>query len=206
MGRAAGCPARFGGLAGGRRGPLPDPMACCGAPGCEGVCAAGAPGPAGRSGCAGRKGAGILGTGLLGITEPGRGAIGADGECRGAAWPSAGVPSPDGSGCRGPVRIWPGLGAGGAGREGIKVPRGVPGETRGGTIGAPVASGGRIGAAGRTGAEGASTRCSIGVVSTGASVTGALGGSITGRSSAGASVTAMDEPCSSLLVSGACSR
>jgi hypothetical protein len=62
-----------------------------------------------------------------------------------------------GMGCRGPERIWPGLGGGGAGRDGITAPR-VVGAA--GAVDCPVASGGRKGDAGRTGggASGLSVR------------------------------------------------
>jgi hypothetical protein len=52
-----------------------------------------------------------------------------------------------GSGWRGPVRIWPGLGGGGAGRVGIGMPFGATG----GTSGDPTDNGGRSGMEERAG-------------------------------------------------------
>src|SRR6185436_12826419 len=106
---------------------------------------AGAPGPAGRAGV--MRGVGILGTELV-WTTPGRGAAGA-----GVATTAAGRETslPGGIGCRGPDRICPGLGAGGAGFTGIEAPRPIGGVS--GTAGDPVAKGGRRGGASRAGAD-----------------------------------------------------
>ena len=146
-GRAAGCPAKFG-LAGGRNGiPLPSGLPA-GCPVAGAVPGAGAPGPDRASGRVGMAG-----------TAPGPGAPGVvmiAGGIAGDGAPSPGVDlgrsaRPGGSGCRGPDKICPGFGAGGAGREGITGPlfAGLPGPAEG----CPLASGGRSGNAGRTGAE-----------------------------------------------------
>lgn len=161
-GRATGCPARFG-LAGGRSG-LPPPT---GAPAC-----AGAAGP-GRS--AGRGGAGMDGT------APGRGTPGTSvgaatkGETLAAGAGFSASTTSGGSGCLGPDKICPGLGAGGAVRVWIMGPRltGILGSdgsaagggtgpvcavacSKGGVSGCPVARGGRRGNVGRIGAAGGS--------------------------------------------------
>jgi hypothetical protein len=150
-GRATGCPAKFG-LAGGRRG-CPPPT---GIP--AGAAGAGADGP-GRA--AGRGGAGIAGT------VPGRGAPGIA-MAGGAPAPGAGLgasATPGGSGCRGPDKICPGLGGGGAERAGMAGPRltgilGIAGRPVGCPLvcpmGCPVDKGGRRGNAERTGAGGSS--------------------------------------------------
>ncbi len=144
-GRSAGWPARFG-LAGGRSGLPPSD---CGDPGT--FTDAGGPGGLGTGG----RGAGALGIGMLGIGAPGAGAgrSGLDpGPCAagaisdeprddggavlggGCEIPGPAVWTPGGIGCLGPVRICPGLGGGGAGLEGIGMPRG-PGVASGGAIG-----------------------------------------------------------------------
>jgi len=150
-GRAAGCPAKFG-RAGGRKGcppPTGDPAA-----------GAGADGP-GR--IAGRGGAGNAGTvparGVPpGIAVPGIVAGG------GAPMPGPGLnasATSGGRGCRGPDKICPGLGGGGAVRTGMTGPRltgmlGIAGPV-GCPMGCPLAAnGGRNGKAGRTGAAGRS--------------------------------------------------
>jgi hypothetical protein len=141
MGRATGCPARFG-FAGGRNGP-PPPGLAWGAPGEAGT--------AGRRGCC--RGAGALGIGA------GRGAPGVAAceltpgiDIEGGVFGMSATPG--GSGWRGPERICPGLGADGTGLAGIGAPREMGGAIRmdgacnGGVIGAPgcpVASGGRSG-------------------------------------------------------------
>ena len=98
---------------------------------------------------------------MVGTTVPGRGEpgvvtiVGGDGLAAGngsVLIPGAGLGASavvDGMGWRGPERIWPGLGGGGMGRDGITTPR-----TAGalGAAGCPVANGGRNGNAGRTGA------------------------------------------------------
>jgi hypothetical protein len=164
-GRAAGCPARFG-FAGGRRGPPLDGAA----PGT--LTELGAEGGRGP----GRGGVGMLGMGLaIGRGVPGVACCGI-GNCGAAV-----LGASDGIGCRGPVRICPGLGAGGAGREGIGIPRGLagigggaelggaggrgaPGLASGGITGAPPElSGGRIGA---VRAGGGVSTCSFAAVST----------------------------------------
>ena len=170
-GRAAGCPTKFG-FAGGRNGPpLPCPSEGCGAA---------APGIG--LGAVGRGGVGIVGT-----AAPGRGApgvvimVGGAGCAGGAGWLGgaalilgAGLGASltgDGIGWRGPERIWPGRGGGGAEREGITGPR-LTGAL--GAPGCPVASGGRNGNAGRTGVGGASE------VSAGAAAAGRAGSGVTG--------------------------
>ena len=168
-GRAAGWPTKLG-LAGGRSGmPLetvPAPVVC------EGGGAA--PGVGLR---AGRAGIGIVGTAALGLGAPGvviiAGGAGAEGAaCAGGGGavigaltpgeltPGARTPgtlaagevlavSSGGKGWRGPERICPGRGGGGAERDGITGPR-LAGAF--GPPGCPVANGGRNGNAGRTGA------------------------------------------------------
>src|SRR5579872_5212398 len=104
---ADGPPDRAGeGPRGGRLVALPAPGAAL-----EGLGAAGADGAAGLG---------------AGGTRAGR--IGMDGVCRGKVLTTegrCGSASPGGSGCRGPERIWPGLGAGalGTGLAGIAVVR-----------------------------------------------------------------------------------
>ena len=159
-GRAAGCPTKFG-LAGGRNGTPPEtvpaPTVCAGA-------GAAAPG-VGLS--VGRAGIGIVGTAALGRGAPGvviiTGAAGVEGaactDCGGAPIVAltpgaltAGVVLAvfsGGIGWRGPERICPGRGGGGAERDGITGPR-LAGAF--GPPGCPVANGGRNGNAGRTGA------------------------------------------------------
>src|SRR5258706_15916000 len=112
-------------------------------------------GPAGRGGAI--RGVGILGTEPVCATT-GRGAPGP-----GAAEPGmvavgtaagAGLevsPTPGGMGCRGPERICPGLGAGGAGLTGMEAPRLIVGVS--GPAWEPVANGGRSGGASRAGAD-----------------------------------------------------
>jgi len=79
-------------------------------------------------------------------------------------------PIAGGIGWRGPERICPGFGGGGAAREGITGPRlaGVPGAPAG-----PVAKGGRNGNTGRTGAG--ASELSSGVEAAGLAVSGAGG-------------------------------
>jgi len=132
IGRATGCPARFG-FAGGRSG-LPPPIgpAYCGAAGAAGRAAPGA----GRAGVGAGRGAPGIATdgGVFGIS-----------------------PIPAGSGWRGPERICPGFGAGalGTGFAGIAAPRDTGGTTALGVP--PAAKGGRSGLiAGRAGAAGCS--------------------------------------------------
>ncbi len=211
-GRSAGWPARFG-LAGGRSG-LPPPSDCAD-PGT--FTDAGGPGALGTGG----RGAGVLGVGMLGIgaaeagagrrgLDPGPCAAGAigeepkgdedgavlagEGKDGGCEIPGPGAWNPGGIGCLGPVRICPGLGGGGAGLDGIGMPRG-PGVASGGAIGWPPASGGRKGAMGRA-IEGASTASLTSFrVSTGASeITGGGTGDACRSTGAG---------CSAGVVSGA---
>lgn len=168
-GRAAGCPARFG-FAGGRSG-FPPPT---GAPaGADGAADAGP----GRSD--GRGGAGMAGT-VPAVTKPGRGTPGTivgaatPGEALAAGASFRASATSGGSGCLGPDKICPGLGAGGAVRGWIMGPRlsgilgsdgGACGGTgtvcavacpRGGVSGCPVARGGRKGNVGLIGAAGGS--------------------------------------------------
>jgi hypothetical protein len=177
-GRAAGCPAKFG-FAGGRSGappPVGSPATEIPGAGCAGGGIAtpgdGAAGPGritGRGG-AGREGA-ALGRAAPGVTIADGGAA-AIGVGLGAS------ATPGGSGCRGPDKICPGRAAGGAGRDGITGPR-FAGAC--GTLGWPVASGGRKGNAGRAGAAG--------VISFGgaaAATAGAGSGLIAGRTGSGA--------------------
>ena len=133
-GLAAGCPARFG-LAGGRSG-LPPPT---GTPSVELAGAAGVPSDGEPGRAIGRGGVGMAGT-LPGLGVPGAMLAGGIPIADGVLGTSA---TPGGIGCRGPERICPGFGAGGAGRLGImearfKIPAGdaAPG---------PLASGGRNG-------------------------------------------------------------
>src|SRR5262245_214194 len=106
------------------------------------VAGAGEPGAAGLA--AGRGGAGILGTNVAAPAEAVglEGATGRAGMGGGATAGWAGVPKLAGRGCRGPERICPGFGAGGAGLTGIVAPLVIP---RGGTSGEPVPNGGRTG-------------------------------------------------------------
>jgi hypothetical protein len=181
-GRAAGCPAKFG-FAGGRSGappPVGSPAEIPGVGGAGGGIATPGVGAAGLGRIAGRGGTGREGA------APGRGAPGvviADGcaaDIEAALGASA---TPGGSGCLGPDKICPGRAGGGTGRDGITGPRfaGVCG-----TLGCPVASGGRKGNAGRTGAAGGSA---AGVISfAGAASAGTCAGSdlIAGRTGSGA--------------------
>jgi hypothetical protein len=124
-GLAAGCPARFG-FAGGRRGP---PLLDAEPGTLIEVGGEGGRGP-------GRGGVGILG-GAIGRGVPGvacGGGIACCGTLRGAS---------EGIGCRGPVRICPGRGAGGAGFDGIGNPRGAAGM---GMVGAGLLGAGLLGA------------------------------------------------------------
>jgi len=174
-GRAAGCPTKFG-FAGGRRG-LPPPI-----PPPPGICPSGGGAAAPGVGLAtGRGGVGIVGTAV-----PGRGApgavimVGGPGCAAGGGWiegagaaliPGAGLGVSArvcGIGWRGPDKICPGLGGGGAEREGITGPRLGAGA---GAPGWPVANGGRNGNAGRTGAGASSL--SAGTVAAGRAVSGA---------------------------------
>src|SRR5579863_4998228 len=59
-----------------------------------------------------------------------------------------GSPKLGGRGCLGPDRIWPGFGGGGAGLDGIGIPRGTPGVPSGGTIGGPGVAGVTVPASG----------------------------------------------------------
>jgi hypothetical protein len=223
----AGWPARFG-LAGGRKG-LPPPIAWA-APGAfiEPGC------PGGRG--AGGRGAGILGIGPpgvgfgrgspglatpglgeprcsalgllgLGLLRPGWGKFG-------LAW--MGLDGADGvrgvctrfcgRGCLGPVRICPGFGAGGPGRDGMATPRG-PGAARGGAMGCPAAEpaamGGRKGAVGRAATGGSTvslgtsgagsaiaTACAAGGCATSSSITAGC----SGISKSGSSASGSDGP------------
>ena len=200
-GRAAGCPTKFG-FAGGRSGPLPWPS-CCGAA---------APGM-GR-GAVGRGGVGIVGT-----AAPGRGApgvvimVGGAGCAGGAGWLGGAALNPgeglgasltgDGIGWRGPERIWPGRGGGGAEREGITGPRFTG--ALGGAPGWPVASGGRNGNAGRTGA-GAASGVSTGAAAAGRAGSGATGaGAVFARGGAGSATRASGWRTGSSRGSGSCS-
>jgi len=198
-GRAAGCPTKFG-FAGGRNGPLLCPS-CCGAA---------APG-IGR-GAVGRGGVGIVGT-----AAPGRGAPGVvimvggagcagGGAGGGALNPGAGLGASltgDGIGWRGPERIWPGRGAGGAERDGITGPRFTG--ALGGAPGWPVASGGRNGNAGRTGA-GAASGVSTGAAATGRAGSGATGvGAVFDTGAAGSATRASGWRTGSSRGAGSCS-
>ena len=121
---------------------------------------------------------------MVGTAAPGRGApgvviiVGGAGCAEAAGWlgaAGAGLGASltgDGIGWRGPERICPGRGGGGAEREGITGPR-FTGAL--GAPGCPVAKGGRKGNAGRTGV-GAASDVSAGAVAagrTGSGVTGA---------------------------------
>lgn len=126
-GRALGCPARFG-FAGGRSGPPPPTGGAAPALGAL------APGPSAEGG----RGAG-------------RAPMGAPGTACGRGAPGAGLTAgfgisakPGGRGWRGPERICPGLGGGGAGLDGMTVLF-WPGVIRGGVSGGPPANGGRMG-------------------------------------------------------------
>lgn len=106
-----------------------------------------------------------------------------------------GAPIPGGRGCLGPVRICPGFGAGGPGREGIGMPRGA-GLASGGAIGCPppVASGGRTGAITGLATTGVST-ISLGA-STGASAMITGGGCAGSGSRATTCSSAVSSECS----------
>ncbi len=133
-GRATGCPTKFD-FAGGRSGiPLLGGVAAAGG--------AGVPGPCGRM--AGRSGEGAAGMGPEGRSGMLRGDAG-------GAPGSGGLGSPlaaGGIGWRGPDKICPGRGRGGAGRTGIAGGRGGAGGV------CPVDNGGRSGCMRGTGAAG----------------------------------------------------
>lgn len=149
MGRAAGCPARFG-LAGGRKG-LPPPTGAAGpgatvAPGAMGLAGVNPAGAGPVSDGPGRS-VGILGTAVAAASGMGgRGAPGAGGGAFGNS------PTSAGSGCRGPESIWPGRGPG-TGLAAMADPRITVGASG---AACPVESGGLKGFAGR----GGSTRSS----------------------------------------------
>jgi hypothetical protein len=149
------------------------------------VCGAGGGAAPGLGLAIGRAGIGIVGTAVPGRGAPGvvimtGGADGAgdagaagDGALTGALTPGAALVGGGigGIGCRGPDRICPGLGGGGAERDGITGPRltGAPPAP-----GCPVANGGRNGKVGRTGA-GASA---FSVEAAGFTGSGAAGGGV----------------------------
>ena len=181
-GRAAGCPAKFG-FAGGRSG-APPPV---GSPATE------IPGAGGPGGGIATPGVGAAGLGRI----TGRGGAGREGAALGRAAPGVVIEAgaaaegpglgasatPGGSGCRGPDKICPGRAAGGAGRDGITGPR-FAGAC--GTLGWPVASGGRKGNAGRAGAAGGSAAGVISFGGAAAATAGAGSGLIAGRTGSGA--------------------
>ena len=189
-GRAAGWPTKFG-LAGGRNGTPPDivpaPTVCEGGGAEPGV---------GRS--VGRAGIGIVGTAALGRGAPGvviiTGGAGAEGaacaagggELRGALAAGEGLAA-SAIGWRGPERICPGRGGGGAERDGITGPR-FAGAF--GPPGCPVANGGRNGNAGRTGAG--VSEFSGDAETTGLDDSGAAGGGALFETGAGSSTATAD--------------
>ena len=157
----------------------------------------------------GTAGRGAGRAGILGI--PGPACTGADGCCAGTCavgcgaaggGPSGGrgpavswderVSNP-GKGWRGPERIWPGLGAGGAGREGIGMPRGATGGATGRSVtcpgtcpGCPEARGGRSGADRGAGGGGATSTGTSRAAGCGASATGSCLGAAGARDGSGA--------------------
>ncbi len=137
IGRAAGCPAKFGRAGEDRRG-------------MDGA----GPGVAGGAGGPG-DGAWVA----IGDVSAGGAAARALG-CGGAAGPGEGCGggADAGMGCRGPERIWPGRGAAGTGRAGIAPVR------NGGWIGAlpPLNNGGRNGATLRGSSAGVAVTLSAG--------------------------------------------
>jgi hypothetical protein len=142
------------------------------------VAAGGAPGRG-----LGRCGNGRLGTGLA----AGRGAPGIlSADTRGPS------PAGEGRGCRGPERIWPGRGAGGAGLAGIGMPRAA----MGGVSGGPDDNGGRKGAE-RVGAGACGGACSAGTSRawTEAS-TAATGSGLAATGACGVSIGAASGTCS----------
>ena len=171
-GRAAGWPTKFG-FAGGRSGPPPAIVPV------PAVCAAGGGAAAPGVGRAiGRVGIGMFGTAALGRGAPGVVIIaggteaGVAGALTGALIAGAGFGVSDtagGIGWRGPDRICPGLGGGGAERDGITGPRFA------GAPGCPVANGGRNGNAGRTGAATGASVVSAGADTAGLGASGATG-------------------------------
>ena len=177
-GRAVGCPTKFG-LAGGRNGAPPDVVPV------PTVCEGGGTDPGvGRN--VGRAGIGIVGTAAPGRGAPGvviiTGGAGAEGAACAAGGAPTGAPaagevlavSSGGSGWRGPERICPGRGGGGAERDGITGPR-LAGAF--GPPGWPVANGGRNGNAGRTGAgasEFSTSAEAVGLAGSGGAGGGAL--------------------------------
>jgi hypothetical protein len=171
-GRAAGWPTKFG-FAGGRRG-LPPPVTPPAPP--LSVCPEGGGAAPGKGLAMGRAGVGIAGTAgpmrrapgtvtMVGTAGAGGGAGEASALAPGVALGASALGASAvtcGIGWRGPERICPGLGGGGAERDGIIGPRlnGAPGCPMGCPVGCPmgcpaccpVAKGGRNGNAGRTGA------------------------------------------------------
>jgi hypothetical protein len=203
-GRAVGWPTRFG-LAGGRKG-TPPVLALAPA-----VCAEGCGADPGLGRSAGRAGIGIVGTPAPGRGAPGvviiTGGAGADGTACAAGGRALvralgpGAPSPDplaagevlgvsaigGIGWRGPERICPGRGAGGPERDGITGPR-LAGAF--GPPSCPVASGGRNGKAGRTGAG--ASEFSTGAETMGLAASVATGCGALFETSAGSSTATAD--------------
>ena len=109
----------------------------------------------------------------------GRGAAGTpSGDTRRAS------PAGDGSGCRGPERICPGLGTGGAGLAGIGIPRGAAV----GATGGPEANGGRKGCAAGRGAGTGSVESSRACGAASAAATGTV--SVLGAACGGSAAAA----------------
>jgi hypothetical protein len=143
----------------------------------------GAPGAMVAAGGAAGRGVGRGADGMLGtIPAPGSPAGGRD--------PASPVSTEaPGNGWRGPERIWPGLGAGGAGRAGIGIPRGATGCAEGCPSGCPCpeASGpeanGPDASGGRSGADRAAGGASTGISRVGcaASATGSCLGTEAAR-------------------------
>jgi hypothetical protein len=211
-GRAAGWPTKLG-LAGGRSGMRPEavpvPAVCAGGGAAPGVGLS-----AGRAGI-GIVGTAALGRGAPGVVII-TGGAGAEGvACAagggaiivpltlGALTPAAYTPgalgpgalaegevlavSSGGRGWRGPERICPGRGGGGAERDGITGPR-LAGAF--GPPGCPVANGGRNGNAGRTGAG--ASEFSIVAETEGLVGSGAAGGGALFATGAGSSTATAD--------------
>lgn len=168
------------------------------------VCAAGAAPGVGLN--VGRAGIGIVGTAALGLGTPGvviiTGGAGAEGAACGAdggavigaltpgmlaAGERRAVSAIGGIGWRGPERICPGRGGGGAERDGITGPR-LAGAFA--PPGCPVANGGRNGNAGRTGAG--ASEFSTGAEIAGFAASGATEGGALFETGAGSSTATAD--------------
>ena len=197
-GLAAGCPARFG-FAGGRSG-LPPPT---GAPSVALVSAAGVPSDGEPGRAPGRGGTGRAGT-PPGPRVPGAMLAGGTTIAGGVLGASV---TPGGMGCRGPERICPGLGVGGAGRLGITALRfTMPG---GDAAPSPLASGGRKGWAARAAAGcgwGSASLCADSVSASGAAGARSILTAGWARAGAGASASISIGVSFGESAAGACPR